>query len=263
MSPLLTMALILCADCLDGQCKPSPSSPKIEWRSRPDDPDRAYLFVDGVQAGGYDRARDEWRPFVADAWGAPTALFPSSLAKADESILNFGVVREPLPSDRSRHTLNGKVVTEQEAASAIAGNALTDDSLRLRLTIIGADADRQRVLDDLRSSPELDGWSHQMLVQAYPPDHWAIAGNGFVTTGTPTIYVQAADGKVLHRQDSYRGPKQLAEALRRADPNYRPDKDPDLNLVFPIHLDWRRIPTWLWVVAVLLLISLLRRRNRT
>jgi hypothetical protein len=40
---------------------------------------------------------------------------------------------------------------------------------------------------------------------------------------------QAPDGAAKHRQDDYRGPEKLAEAIRRADPNYRPERDPDLN----------------------------------
>jgi hypothetical protein len=46
-----------------------------------------------------------------------------------------------------------------------------------------------------------------------------------VTSGSPTIYLQAPDGKVLHRQDDYR-PGDLG-AIRKAIARYDAKKDPD------------------------------------
>jgi hypothetical protein len=53
-----------------------------------------------------------------------------------------------------------------------------------------------------------------------------VQGFGFRTDGRPTIYVQDAAGRVLHRQDDYDGAEQLAGALRRPGP-YDPATDPD------------------------------------
>jgi hypothetical protein len=55
-----------------------------------------------------------------------------------------------------------------------------------------------------------------------------VAGVGFA----PGITLQSApgpDGKapVLFRFAVYRGPERLAAALRKADPNYQPERDPD------------------------------------
>jgi hypothetical protein len=107
---------------------------------------------------------------------------------------------------------------------------LADDSGKLRLTVIGPEGDRRQVLDDLKGP--LSDLAGQCLVQDYPPEHWAVAQAGFYTAGKPTIYVQAPDGTVLHRQDDYAdGPEGLRQAfqrVRKPDPNYRPDRDRDL-----------------------------------
>lgn len=136
---------------------------------------------------------------------------------------NYGLDRSKI-ADHERFTINGVEVPRHKAFQAI-GAPLPNDAGLLRMTVIGSDADRKKVLDDVAKFPERE----KMLVQDYPPDHWAVKGAGFVTTGKPTIYLQAPSGKVLHRQDSYSGPAPLVEAIRRADPNYDPKKDKDLN----------------------------------
>ena len=76
-----------------------------------------------------------------------------------------------------------------------------------------------------------------------------MAKPGFVTSGQPTIYCQAPDGKVLHRQDDYGGPEQLAEAARKAKPNYRPENDPNVNR--PLDAA-KQVPGIVWVIAAVL-----------
>lgn len=261
---VLTLALILCADCRAESCPIETGAPKIEWRRRSDDLDRAYLFIGGAQLGGIDRERLEWRPYDAqrDAWGEPQPLFADEplACFSDASILNFGVVRNPRLEHRSRHLLNGREVSENEAIAALAGDTLSDDSERLRLTIIGSDEDRRRVLNDLANHEKFHDWAERLHVQAYRPEHWAVANTGFVTGGHPTIYLQSPNGHVLHRQDEYRGPERLVEALRRADPNYRPERDPDLNKSF-VTFNWRRVPVWGWFVAAVILLTILRRNK--
>jgi hypothetical protein len=146
-----------------------------------------------------------------------------------------------------------------ETPAALAGPILKDDSDRLHLTIIGSSQLRQKVLDDLRRHDSLREFAGRCHVHNFPPDHWAVVKTGFVTTGSPTIYLQSANGRVLHRQDNYAGPDNLAEALRRADPNYQPDKDPNWNSLN--RLDWKRLPAWAWVCLALFLFLALRRRS--
>lgn len=269
--------------------------PGYEWRTRPDDPGRSYLFRDGVQVAGYDHARDVYRTFdpTTGAWGPPAAPPWGARKKAchchdgcpcgescpcaeqgrcepgcpcgdrqqtEETVTNFGVDTGKLGGkDRERYSLNGRAVSREQAVGAVAG-PLADDSGKLRLTVIGGEDVRRRVREDLEKAPELAEFKDRLLVQDYAPDHWAVARAGFVTGGKPTVYLQQPDGKVLHRQDDYSGPADLAAALRRADPNYDTKKDPDLRRIVPsVRFDWSRIPMAGWLLAGGLVLVLLRR----
>ncbi len=127
---------------------------------------------------------------------------------------------------QERYRLSGRIVSRDAALAA-----LTDDSQLPYLTVIGPPAQRQQVLADLDTNPELASWKGKLRVQGYDPSEWTVASSwGFVTTGTPTIYLQTAAGKVLHRQDDYAGGAcALALALRKADPSYQPAVDPNLS----------------------------------
>src|SRR4029079_2216874 len=128
------------------------------------------------------------------------------------------------------------------------------------LTVIGDPASTAAVTKDLASAPALAPWKDRLVVQSYTPSHWAVAKAGFYTAGTPTVYVQAPSGKVLHRQDDYAdGAEGLAQALRRADPNYDPAKDPDLRKA--ARFDLSRIPLPVWFLAALAAVFLLRRNR--
>jgi len=246
-------AVLAAAQCAGGS-SPLParsfSLVGLEWRFRDDEPQRAYLFLDGRQAGGYDVEHDQWRSFEPEknVWGEPQALFPCRcLGTATEVVSNFGIMQAKLNGAISHHSINGRIVSEQDAFAALQGK-LNDDSQKLRLTIIGPEDKRRAVLADLATNAGLYLLKDKMLVQSYDPSHWTVVNAGFRATGQPTIYLQAPDGKVLHRQDEYRGPDKLAEAIRKADPNYQPDKDPDLNKnnppsTFP-SFDLSHIPGW-------------------
>jgi hypothetical protein len=126
--------------------------------------------------------------------------------------------------------LNGRKISSLDALRALEGGELTDDSHKLRITIISQDtATAGKVKADLEGSP----WAPVILVQTYPPTHWAVSDVGFNTEGTPRIIVQGppnADGSaaVLHSQADYSdGLEGLIGALRRKAPNYDPAKDKD------------------------------------
>jgi len=98
-------------------------------------------------------------------------------------------------------------------------------------------------------------------MQSYLPDHWAVARSGFKVDGQPTIYLQAPDGTVLHRQDDYHdGPEALAQALRRTDPHYDPRKDPDLRQRLLPNFRLPSVPVPVWFLAAGVLYLLFRRR---
>jgi hypothetical protein len=253
-----------------------------EWRTFPDDKDELSLWKDGVQVGNWRHSEKKYYPRLAPGvWGKPCPPpyppplpsgewrvvsgekeEPSSLTTPNSPLptppaspgkiesdgaINYGVDRTRL-SAAGKHLLGGKEVTKEELLQAIGSPRLPDDDKWLSLTIIGPDAARKTVLSDLQSSPLLSPWKDRIKVQDYPPDHWAVKDAGFVTIGQPTIYCQAADGTVLHRQDTYRGPAALAEVLRKADPSYQPQRDPDLNKPLA------SVPPWLWIAGGILLV---------
>jgi hypothetical protein len=247
--------------CPDGKCLNPPRG--VVWRSRTEEPGRVYLFVDGRQFGGYDAERDQWRDYdpISGVWSEPRPLFPKQNSSSSP-VEDFGVMRDRLAGNDERHSLNGDAVSAREALAAI--DRLEDDSEKLRLTIIGSQAERQAVLKDFESNADLVALRDRLLIQSYPADHWAVANVGFVRSGHPTIYLQSRDGTVRHRQGEYRGPEKLAEAIRRADPHYRPQNDPDLNRpnLLP-HFHFPRMPGWGWAVAGILLLVVISNRRRS
>lgn len=207
-----------------------------EWRYFAEDRDQAALWQDGRQLGNYRFSTRQYFPHRAPGvWGEPcpppypppTPRLAPARVEPDGTV-NFGLDRDRMPA-AGQHLLNGKEVGKETLLEAIGPPRLPEDGQWLYLTVIGSEDERKKILNDLQSSLILTPWKDRLKVHDYPPDHWAVAECGFVTSGKPTIYCQAADGRVLHRQDRYRGPEALAEVLRKADPRYAPEKDPDLN----------------------------------
>lgn len=241
-------------------------SPQEVWKQFACDPGRSYLFRDGVQAAGYDHEQRIYRAYDArtGVWGSPEPPPWENTSAARAAPANFGVDLDKLNGEPAEcYRINGKPASRDRAFQALADQRLPDDAGRLRLTIIGPDDLTTRVSDDLKSAKALADWRDRLAVQAYAPDHWAVARTGFVTSGQPTIYVQTPDGQVLHRQDDYAdGPEGLARALRRADPRYDARKDPDLRkrLLFP-KLDLSSVPMPVWILAAGFGWLLVRRRG--
>ncbi len=261
---LLTGALALGGWGAAGCGPVGPVAAGYEWRTRSDDPGRVYLYRHGIQAAGYDRVRDVYRTYDArtDTWGPPQAPPWRIAPERAGDVRNFGVDTDKLNGHgNEQYRLNGVPATREQVRKTLADQRVPDDAGRLRLTLIGDPAATARVQGDLAGTPALAAWKDRLLVQSYPPDHWAVARTGFKTDGKPTIYVQAPDGTVLHRQDDYRdGPDALSQALRRADPHYDPRKDPDLRQrLLP---NWRlpSLPAPVWILGAGVVYLLFRRR---
>lgn len=161
---------------------------------------------------------------------------------------NFGLDRKKIDG-RTKYRFGDQEISRQEAMRLIE-EGIPDDANKLRVTVIGPDADRKRVVADL-DGPAFAQLKSLYTVQSYDPSNPMIQGLGFVTSGRPTVYVQKPDGTVMHRQDEYDGPAKLITAIRRADPNYNPANDPDLTKPppkpdggggAPFSLD--RVPAW-------------------
>lgn len=193
---------------------------------------QGYLELkrDGATIGRYWRVGNDagrYRPATATGYGEvcePPLSVPDSYRV--DPVPNFGVEKSKI-HEAPVNAINGKPCSRKEALDAIQSGQLPDDRNKLRLTVIGQEAERKAVLNDLSSSPLLAAYREALVVQEYGPDEWPVKC-GFKTDGHPSIYLQTPDGKVLHRQSDYAdGPQGLATALRKTDPTYDPAKDPD------------------------------------
>lgn len=234
-----------------------PARAQYEWRSFPDDAGQVALWHNDRQIGGYHLLEDYYRPLDPETgqWGERCA------PPVEPPRRNFGLTQDKIRGG-DHYCINGRDATKEQVRQLLEGGQVPDDSGKLRITVIG-DPNWRSVVEDFSRNPTLSPYKDKVVAAWYPPDHWAIARQGFVTSGRPTIYVQAPDGTVLHRQDDYQGGAEaLAEVLRKLDPHYRSDKDPDrrksdlLSRFIP-HVPWS-VPATLLGAAALLFV--LRRK---
>jgi hypothetical protein len=215
---------LLCLAGLAVAAWPCPARAQYEWRPFPDTIDQVALYQHGRQVGAYHLVEDYYRPLdpLTRRWGERCK------PPVEPPRRNFGLVQEQIRAG-DHYSLNGREVSREQVQQVLGDGdkKVPDDSKKLRLTVIG-DKAWQSVVDDVSRTEALAPWRDKVVAAWYPPDHWAVMRQGFRTDGRPTIYVQAPDGTVLHRQDDYRGgAAELAEVLRKLDPSYRPDKDRD------------------------------------
>lgn len=148
---------------------------------------------------------------------------------------NFGLdLRQWRPA--AKVSLNGQPISLKEAERLLDGPATTgpdlpSDGQRRRLTLIGPAAARQAVERELAGP--LRELAADYLLKSYLPNDWAMRLAGFVTHGSPTIYAQEADGRVLFRQDDGQDLRRNLEAVRAPKRNYQPHLDPDYRRAAP------------------------------
>jgi hypothetical protein len=213
-----------------------------------DPTDGTYRLWD--QTGGVGK----WGKF-----GDRIADLPASYQGKTTASLNYGVLPE-MKKDYPAYTYNGMGVSKSQVVAAITAG-LADDSKSPSLVIIDEHKeDRDRVRKDLDSNPSLAPWRGKLRIQDYPPDHWAVKGVGHATNGNPTICLQAAAdsegrGVVMHQQFDYDGAEGLANALRRADPNYNPAATPDLRGGSPT----QDPNIMLWIAGVIAVLFILKK----
>ncbi|MBY0523415.1 MAG: hypothetical protein K2R98_08445 [Gemmataceae bacterium] len=214
-----------------------------------------WLYHGPTIRGAWNPKSSTWMPYNAatDCWGKACSP-PWEARPAKSEIPNFGIdvdkmrAVQPAATDAKYIVSAGgkSATTDRDTVLRILGGEIPDDANKLRLTVIGSDADRKAVIGDLAGNPLLAPYKDRMLVQAYAPDNWAVKDAGFHLAGKPTIYLQAADGKVLHRQDDYAdGADGLAKAIRKADPGYDPKKDPDSRKASVLPADIAPLVPWI------------------
>lgn len=177
--------------------------------------------------GGYDRIDKLYYPRPQGMDWQPACVPPAPIPSYLRDWPVGGVVATKLTG--TGYKICGKECTKEEAYALLQRTAvgqLPDDSGKLRLTIIGTEAECSTVLNDLKTDPKLSAIATGLTVLNYRPDHWHV--DGIFERGNPSIYYQMPSGKVLARLTKYPGAKQFEEMLRKRDPDYNPAKDPGL-----------------------------------
>lgn len=214
------------------------------------------LILATILLAACPEGRAGWGPGGCGPVGLPVVVLqapPKPEPKAEtreQPKENFGIDIDKYRAETqaASYSIRGRACSRSDFVEALTQGTLADDTHKLRLTVIGGEPERKQVVSDLAASPDLAPFRETVLVQAYAPEHWAVREAGFVTSGTPTIYVQRPDGKVLHRQDNYSGgAAQLAEAIRRIRPDYDPKRDPDAlrNPKAPAGGEWWETAKWI------------------
>src|SRR5262249_8549219 len=113
---------------------------------------------------------------------------PTAGGPPPEALLqNFGLDLSKINGEPA-YSINGQKATAAQVWQAVrAGGTLVDDGKKWRLTVAGTPEDCRRVLDDLAAHPSLAAWRDRLLVQAYRPEAWALAGVNFPRGGRPTV----------------------------------------------------------------------------
>lgn len=250
------------AVCGPGGCDVTPAMrPQTALRDRWEaDDNEAALFRNGVQIGSWHYAEAYWRDYDArnDRWGQKSSTPPAEpparanvvgkktaerivkpvMPEAEEfetepidvtgdltDANNFGVNWDKISPHQA--TFNGRKIGCERAYELI-GKQIPDDKGKFRFTVIGTQAEQKAALTQFAAlEPEIRDRCNTWCVAA---DHWSLRDGvtgepTFKTQGTPVIYFQAPDGKVLHRQDDA---TDFPTALRKAIKGYDAAKDPDL-----------------------------------
>jgi hypothetical protein len=289
MNPVALTLMMMVGQCGPNGCPTRPTllgqpiqltAPTYKWVPVPNVTQYA-LYKGNEQIGNYDYERKLYCPFRGNSeWGEPTEpptpppATPTPEKKVDlgtkkaempgstideNGVQNFGVMPDPKHGDdpEPKYQVNGKEATKDQVIQAFEGQA-TDQSTKLRLTVIGPRQARQVVLEDLKHTPNLQSVVSNFLLKDYDPSDWEVARSGFYTKGSPTIYVQAPSGKVLHRQDTYNGAEELAGVLRKANEQYKPEADPNLSKAAVLGLFG--IPLEAWIVIAIVLFFVVPRK---
>lgn len=137
---------------------------------------------------------------------------------------------DPISPDEHYRVTGGKKVNRETALQKIKNinGPLPDYGSRLHLTPVGSKEFRDRVRKDFEASQLKERTVFHDVDPSDPRESW-ILDCGFKKDGEQ-LYLQDATGGVIARLETYEGP----EALRKIDPNYKPDKDPDPTKPKPI-----------------------------
>lgn len=197
------------------------------------------LIAQAPEMHRYKVVTDDGLHVIVKGWVKPGA---SEVTYYSDDPYNMKAIAE---ARKSRYATNGVVrkpkkndayTVPSEEAREFVSEALRDvaGGTRLHVTVIGEDSQREPVMKDIETNPAFADVREYIDVQGYKPGEWAVDPSLGFKAGTPSIIVQSgksaadpAGGKVLYRvQDYSKGPVSLAEAIRKANPSYKPELDP-------------------------------------
>lgn len=213
-----------------------------------------------------DEIKEPWRDEKQNAVAQPKS--GEALPKKSADPLNYGL--EPDKIGKAANTYTATSDKAKQFVREARGEA--EPGQKYHLTVIGSDDMRAQVLNDVANSPALAPMKADLLVQDYKPGEWAVDPSlGFregILVQTAKSKDDPTGGKVIYRAKNYaEGAPGIAEALRKANPNYQPDKDPtpggskggsDACPLGFTHKDW---PTVICVGIGLLVIFKLPRKE--
>jgi hypothetical protein len=146
---------------------------------------------------------------------------PDELPEWQTQGVDLGRMRE----EEAGFTLNGFPISKRQAFEAMAGT-LTDDRGKRFVVAVGDRAFGDEFKRLWKSVP--DSTKDKVHCQVYGKDNYAVALCGYADG----VSIQDAPdkegkGKVISRFRQMPTAEQLIEAIRKADPSYKPDADPD------------------------------------
>jgi hypothetical protein len=189
---------------------------QYRWVKLDSTPDQEALYWQQTQVGTWSHSVGKYYPFDGQRWGQPCE--PPIAAPIE----NFGVRRGQL-AGKERVSINGKEVTAEQARrklleTPIDDKSLPDDKGKPFWVVVGSAQDSARARALLESAP----FSGVGRVQYYRPDDAMIKDRDGKLMYREGITLVEASGAVIGHTDRYDSAEDLAEGLRRLQPNFDP-----------------------------------------
>lgn len=128
-------------------CPAFAAEPFYTWQYRSDDPDRAYLYRDGTQIGGWCYRTQKYRSFDGENWGQPTAFSPATPPQRSSPAK---IAWQSQPSGRLIRPIGWRM-------GAAMGQVLADFTVDYMLPAMGKamlDAVGKAMLEALKATPK-------------------------------------------------------------------------------------------------------------
>jgi hypothetical protein len=242
---LLYTAFTACAQWGGRNC--SPVGEPLRWVTQGSE---SYLFRGNTQIGGYDHASKTYRAITGDCpcgqscqckscacgWSEPCRppiAPPPDPVSSEPGDPPTGVDWDKIPREPT-YKISGKKATLGEVKQKLI-EGLDDDSQKPHLTLVVKDAAlRKKLQTDLKALSDIAaGYRIQVYDPASPIDQAMLEpfqlerDQAFQKSGTVVLVQQpaGADGKSKPRAIyAFGGPEDLAEQIRKKDPDYDPNK---------------------------------------